>query len=173
MNNILLIVLFTILATLILCGLSILEASISACTAIRRAIGCYVQVTNKAASKGVDVKDAQKMASIKYVKSSNFTYYLSTYGADFKAVGSNVKSNKSDEIDAYGITNLNALTNFKNKTKQISKGRALTEKDVGTNNAVISKKLAEYNKLKIGNKITLGNLKGGKETSFNSRHLRF
>lgn len=42
----------------------------------------------------------------------------------------------------------------------------MTEKDVGTNNAVISKKLAEYNKLKIGNKITLGNLKSGKETSF-------
>lgn len=165
-NNVMLVILFTVLATLILCGLSIHSASISSCTAVRRALGGSVQVTNKSVTQGIPIEDAKKIGALKYVKFSNFPCSANTYAVDFKAVGAPAKGAKLDDINAYGTTELKNTSSFLQGKYKLAEGRLLTTDDVNKNNAVITKNLAELNNIKVGGTITLATVKGSNKKEF-------
>lgn len=165
-NNILLIILFIVLSTLILCGLSIHAASISACASLRRALGGSVQIVNNKPADGITVEQAKRIGGIKYVKSSNFLCSADAYAVDFKADSNESKGTKIANVNAYGVTMMKDIDAFEQGEYKISDGRLLTADDVGKNNAVISRDLAVLNNLKVGSKITVGNINNGNEKQF-------
>lgn len=165
-GNIMLIILFMALMTLILCGFAIRSASVSSCAAVRRALGGTVRVMASDQQSGVPLTIAEKIAKNKYVKSSNMIQIVDGYAADFKGSATIPKGAEVKNVYACGISDGNCISYFKTGEYKLTEGRLLTDADLKENNIVIGEKVAELNELKVGSKITIGAFTGDKKTEF-------
>ena len=126
----------------------------------------------------LNIKDIDKLKDLKHVKAYNYSTQGNGTAEKFKPVETEQKDKKdgmtssmmpsssSGEPQAMPDVSLegNLYTSLsqdftEGKSKLIS-GRNLTNKDQGKNVAVIERKLADKNKLKIGDKIKIKNLNG-------------
>lgn len=163
--NVMLVILFTALGTLILCGFAIRSGSINSCVAVRRALGGTVQMTSANATDGIPLTVAEKFAKDKYVKYSNFCQTADGYAVDFQGSALIPKGKEVKNVYIYGITDATLISHFKNGNYKLKSGRLITADDLNKDNALIGSKLAELNKLKTGSKITVAAF-GGKKIEF-------
>lgn len=158
-NNILLILLFTILATLILSGLCIQSASSAQCLAIRRELGNAVIIRPADTKEGsigtLPIDDLTKVAKLNHVESYNFVESANLNAVDFKPNNPEGTGLSADQVSVCGVLGTQNFILFNRGDYVITSGRHLVQADLKTPNAVIDDQLAKANNLKIGSKITL------------------
>ncbi|ASN59232.1 ABC transporter permease [Latilactobacillus curvatus] len=78
--------------------------------------------------------------------------------------GGNAESSTSTgDLQITGVLNTATLSDFKDNTSKITKGRALNSSDKNTNNVVIESELAKENSLKVGDTIKIKATTTGKK----------
>lgn len=112
-------------------------------------------------STPISVSDANKLTALQHVKNYNFLTTASANAESFDAIeSSNTGSGggrqmMSADISVEGVLSTALLDDFTSKSSKIIEGRAITKTDAGTKTAVINETLADQNKLKVGDSITV------------------
>lgn len=167
-SNILLVLLFTALATLVLSGFCIRSATVQECDAVREKLGGKVVVyTGKqgSVSGNLSLGLATKLSKLAHVKASNFVVSTTAQAMNFKSVkGGDAEAQKDTaNITILGVTNSQQYDEFANGTFKFVEGRDFTDKDSGKAYAIIEKALAQQDNLKPGDNITIVSTAGGKK----------
>ena len=158
-TNVLLVVLFTVIATLLLNGLSVKDASQAQTVSIRRQLGGNVIISGLMDNKGditgpLTLKQLSAAAALPHVTQSNFivTYLAKPCG---DAAADMIDKNlQKGTVELCGQCNTSMQEEFRQRKIFIKTGRGLDEKDLSSSNAVISADYAKINNLKQGNKIS-------------------
>ncbi|GAA0084919.1 ABC transporter permease [Clostridium sp. CTA-7] len=124
------------------------------------------------------IKDADKLKDLEHVKAYNYSSSGLATAEGFKPVVKEQDDKKDDknssvissfsgpedmaqpDVSLEGNLYTELSPDFTEGKSKLIEGRNLTESDQGKNVAVIEKKLADENKLKIGDKIKVKNLEG-------------
>ncbi len=168
-NNIILILLFTVIATLILSGLCIQSASSQQCLAIRKELGSEVVVHPAATKEGIagtlPLDDLNKVAKLKHVEETNYMMPADVQTVDFKEAATYKKTSGigANLVTVYGLTETGRFNDFTTGNYTLTSGRHLSTSDLDKTSVIIDESLAEYNNLKTGDSITVkasnGNIK--------------
>lgn len=166
-SSLLLVIIFAVIATLILSGLCIKSASEQSCAAVRREIGGSVSLSSTDSDdssryQSIPYDSLKKIAALPHVKSyilrelafahaDNFMY-VPDAGAD--------PSKIEQDVAFWGVTSTALLSDFSDGSYKISSGRAISAADEGKAVAMINKSLADLNKLKVGDSISVALKKG-------------
>ncbi|MDH2889025.1 MULTISPECIES: ABC transporter permease [Bacillus cereus group] len=172
---------FLIVTNLVLAGFTIQNASKKAAESARKKLGTDVTLSfdydkaEKARGTGgmphppnLNAKLASQLGKSQYVKDYNYTATTLGIPDGFKLVGSleeqegptekksikgDVDWNSSFVIEA--IRKISLEESFKNGKSKIIDGKPITEKMIDQNVILMEKRLAEQNKLKIGDKVKI------------------
>lgn len=190
-KTIILIVILSIIANMVLAGLSIRSATVKSGEFARKKLGGAVSLgvdiekaMSKSGNKGgrlditpLTIKDADKLKDLEHVKAYNYSSSGLASAENFKPIVKE-QSDKKDDNNSSGVSfggapdmvepdvsfegNLytELSPDFTEGKSKLIEGRNLTESDQGKNVAVIEKKLADENKLKLGDKIKVKDLDG-------------
>lgn len=162
-TGVLLIVLFTVIATLLLSGISVKNAAQKQTASIRRTLGGNVVLSAVLNDEGqiktpLTFKQVSEAAKLPHVKSSNFVVTYTAKPVSLSPVGSMELCGQSDSA---------MQEEFAQKLAVIEGGgRGLGEKDLSTANALVSDAFAKQNKLKLGDKVSFALDINGKTLSF-------
>ena len=187
-RTIILIIILGVIANMVLAGLAIQVATAKAGELARKKLGAAVSLEydfDKAMSKSqgggqLDIpklssKDIDKLKDLKNIKAYNYSFSSEALTENFKPVVIEKKDKKNEEtpngvsIGSRGgggqpdvILDGNLYSelspDFTEGKSKLIEGRNLTKNDQGKNVAVIEKKLADKNKLKLGDKIKIKGL---------------
>jgi putative ABC transport system permease protein len=164
-NNILLILLFSVLATLILTGLCVWSATEQSSANVRRELGGEVMLypSDTSISKVISLGAAEKVSKLQHVKSSNFVSRSTAHAVDFNVVTSPTFKGALPEADCTlkGMTDSKNLYNFSSGSFKLIQGRNLSDADTGKPYAIIEQTLAERDSLEPGDSITVASAVGG------------
>lgn len=159
--NILLLMLFTVIATLILSGLCIQSASAQQCLAIRRELGSEIVLAPNIDKLGngipVPLDAISRISKLKHVDSSNFILSAKAQPIDFKETSDAISfaSKSKDTAMLLGLSQSETYDNFSNGSYTLTSGRHFGEIDQDTPCVMIDQVLAKQDALKTGDKITL------------------
>ena len=104
------------------------------------------------ANYNVSVTTSANASSIKAITTSSSS--SNSGGMMGGGPGGNAESSTSTgDLQITGVLNTATLSDFKDNTSKITKGRALNSSDKNTNNVVIESELAKENSLKVGDTI--------------------
>lgn len=118
----------------------------------------------------VSLASAKKIAKLQAVANYNVSVTTSVNASSIDAITTSSSSNSTmmggggpgseatsststGDLQVTGVLNMSTLTDFKNSTNKITKGRALNSSDVGTKNVVIESELAKQNSLSVGDTV--------------------
>lgn len=134
----------------------------------------------KLSMPSVSLSTAQKIAKLTGVASYNVSVTTSANASSIDAIstssstsnnmmggapgGQAASSSNSGDLQITGVLNMQTLSDFKNNTNKITKGRALSSRDVGSKNVVIETELAKQNKLSVGDTIKVKATTTGKKS---------
>lgn len=167
-SNILLVLLFTAIATLVLSGFCIRSATVQECAAIRKKLGGEVVVytgNQGPISGNLSLSIATKLSNFAHVKASNFIVKSTAKAKDFKAVKGGDAETKSGaaNITILGVTNSQQFDSFTSGAYKLINGRHFTDKDSGKAYAIIEKDLAQQDGLKPADSITIASTNPSKK----------
>ncbi|MBT2573239.1 ABC transporter permease [Bacillus sp. ISL-51] len=176
-------VVFSVICIFVLSGLTIQSAAKKSSELARQQLGGSVtlqvdrqkqmaQQQNKGEkrtfeSTPISVSDANKLTALQHVKNYNFLTTASANAESFEAIESSDTGSggsrfqgggrqmMSADISVEGVLSTALLDDFTGKSSKITEGRAITKTDIGTKTAVINETLANQNKLKVGDSITV------------------
>ncbi|MTK11117.1 MAG: ABC transporter permease [Clostridiaceae bacterium] len=186
-KTIILIVILSVIANMVLAGLAIRSATVKSGELARKKLGGAVSLSvdfekamSKSGNKGgrinitpLTIKDVDKLKDLKHVKAYNYSSSGMASSENFKPVVKEQDNKNSQEVSFGGPAGMaqpdvslegNLYTelspDFTDGKSKLIEGRNLTKSDQGKNVAVIEKKLADNNNLKIGDKIKVKSLQG-------------
>lgn len=191
-RTIILIVILSVIANMVLAGLSIRSATIKSGEFARKKLGGAVSLSvdfekamSKSGNKGgkiditpLTIKDVDKLKDLEHVKAYNYSSSGMVSAEGFKPVVKEQDDKKDDknssvvssfsgpqdmaqpDVSLEGNLYTELSPDFTEEKSKLIEGRNLTESDQGKNVAVIEKKLADENKLKLGDKIKVKSLQG-------------
>lgn len=189
-KTIILIVILSVIANMVLAGLAIRSATVKSGEFARKKLGGSVSLSvdfekamSKSGNKGgriditpLTIKDADKLKDLKHVKAYNYSSSGMVSSENFKPVAKEQDDKKDDknssvsfggpagmaqpDVSLEGNLYTELSPDFTEGKSKLIEGRNLTKSDQGKNVAVIEKKLADENKLKLGDKIKVKNLQG-------------
>ncbi|MCM3747477.1 ABC transporter permease [Paenibacillus pasadenensis] len=183
-KSLLLMGIFFIVLNLVLAGLAIQSASKEAAVVARQTLGADVILKidlNKyleaggAGSKGdgtpgrvpsVDKKDADKLIGSAYIKSYNYVRQsaVEMLNLDWvKAFGGSESFGQNGELNftIFGVMESSLVESFQDGKAKMVEGEPITKDMADRNVAVIEKRLAAKNKLKVGDKIKVASMMEG------------
>ncbi|AST84369.1 ABC transporter permease [Latilactobacillus sakei] len=121
----------------------------------------------------VSLANVKKIAALSGVANYNVSVATSANASSIDAISTSSASNNgpmgmsqstsSGDLQITGVLNMKTLSDFKDNTNKITKGRALTSADVNTNNVVIESELAKQNDLSVGDTIKIKATTTGKK----------
>lgn len=161
------ILIFTILSSLIMIAFSIRSAARISCKDIRRQLGSTVTLRYNTSFDTRNVSHitpemADKLNGLKNTHDINRITMSFANAADFEPFSGGIKlptldnsSNPQRDVYTYGATNTEKLTEFKNGSSKLLRGRHIVVSDSGHPVVMIEKALAEKNNLQPGDTITL------------------
>lgn len=145
----------------------------------------FEKAMSKSGNKGgkiditpLTIKDVDKLKDLEHVKAYNYSSSGMASAEGFKPVVKEQDNNKVDknssvvssfsgpqdmaqpDVSLEGNLYSELSPDFTEEKSKLIEGRNLTESDQGKNVAVIEKKLADENKLKLGDKIKIKDLQG-------------
>lgn len=144
----------------------------------------FEKAMSKSGNKGgkiditpLTIKDVDKLKDLEHVKAYNYSSSGMVSSENFKPVVKEQDDNKDDknspqvsfggpadmaqpDVSLEGNLYTELSPDFTEGKSKLIEGRNLTESDQGKNVAVIEKKLADKNNLKLGDKIKVKNLQG-------------
>lgn len=152
----LLVVLFTVIATLLLSGLCIKRAAQKQTAAIRRMLGGSVTLSGVIEDSGevenlLPLSQLQKISTLPHVKSHLYVISCEGEPKGLHTVSDDISSGTT----LVGVNDSDLHEKFTDGSFSISSGRALHESDIKTNNAVLSEDFAKLNHLALGDTITV------------------
>ena len=191
-KTIILIVILSVIANMVLAGLSIRSATIKSGEFARKKLGGAVSLSvdfekamSKSGNKGgkiditpLTIKDVDKLKDLEHVNAYNYSSSGMASAEGFKPVVKEQDDKKDDknssvvssfsgpqdmaqpDVSLEGNLYTELSPDFTEEKSKLIEGRNLTESDQGKNVAVIEKKLADENKLKLGDKIKIKDLQG-------------
>ncbi|MDU0813768.1 ABC transporter permease [Bacillus siamensis] len=173
-------VVFSVICIFVLSGLTIQSAAKKSSELARQQLGGSVtlqadrqkQMTQQQKdgekrtfeSTPISVSDAKKLTSLQHVKNYNFLTAASANAESFDAIKSSGDSADnssggrqmiSADISVEGVLSTVLLDDFTGGSSKITDGRAITKADADAKVAVINETLADQNKLKVGDSITV------------------
>ncbi|MEW8995283.1 ABC transporter permease [Clostridium sp.] len=189
-RTIILIVILSVIANLVLTGLSIRSATIKSGELARKKLGGAVSLSvdfekamSKSDTKGgmleitpLTIKDVDKLKDLEHVKAYNYSSSGMALAEGFKPVVKEQDDKKDDknssvvssfsgpqdmaqpDVSLEGNLYSALSPDFTEEKSKLIEGRSLAASDQGKNVAVIEKKLADENKLKLGDKIKVKDL---------------
>lgn len=179
-KTVLLFVIMTVIANLIIAGLSIQSASKKSMEQIRTSLGNDVTLTTNMQNmmgqreKGQAVSEvaasvtiamADQLKDLKYVK--NYNYAISTTASIELTTSQdnqtmerpdgqeNFQSANQGDFSISANTTMEYLDSFTEESSTLKQGRLLSSDDAGTNNCVIETNLATDNDLNVGDTFTV------------------
>ncbi|PEM26758.1 ABC transporter permease [Bacillus wiedmannii] len=177
-KSLILLAIFLVVINLVFAGFTIQSASSKATDLARQQLGADInlkidinkyleeqnsnQNTNEARKvPGIDKKEADKLKNSKYLDHYN---YLKPAIAELKNLHNVEPSggaqsfgpNNNLNFTLQGVRDFSSLEAAQDKKLKLVEGEGITPKTVGKNVAMIEKKLAEKNNLKVGDKIQIG-----------------
>ena len=184
-KTVLLFVIMTVIANLIIAGLSIQSASKKSMEQIRTSLGNDVTLTtnmqnmmkNRKPSEAVSNETsltttmADSLKDLKYVKNYNYAISTTASSDDITAVElttsqdnqtmerpdgqENFQSANQGDFSISANTTMEYLDSFTEESSTLKQGRLLSSDDAGTNNCVIETNLATDNDLNVGDTFTV------------------
>ncbi|MEA0563455.1 ABC transporter permease [Lysinibacillus irui] len=173
-KSLLLMGIFFIVISLVLAGFTVQNASNKATDNARKKLGASVtlgidpQNSINAFNKEVKEEDANKLIDSKYVKKYNYKSEIAAVADGFKPMGwsDDFKDGvpgmpppapgvEMPNIDVESTMESELSKSFETGESKIVEGKSITNDLIGKNVALIEKRLAEKNNLKIGDKIKI------------------
>ncbi|MGE7928341.1 ABC transporter permease [Lysinibacillus xylanilyticus] len=177
-KSLLLLAIFIVVINLVLAGFTIQSGSSKATDLARQQLGADInlkidinkyleeQNSNQNANEarkvpGIEKKEADKLKNSKYLEDYN---YLKSAIVELKELH-NVESSEgaqsfgpNDNLNftLQGVRDFSSLEADQDKKLKLVEGEGITKKTVGKNVAIIEKKLAEKNNLKVGDILQIG-----------------
>lgn len=186
-KTIILIVILSVIANMVLAGLAIRPTTVKSGELARKKLGGAVSLSvdfekamSKSGNKGgrinitpLTIKDVDKLKDLNHVKAYNYSSSGMASSENFKPVVKEQDNKNSQEVSFGGPAGMaqpdvslegNLYTelspDFTDGKSKLIEGRNLTKSDQGKNVAVIEKRLADENNLKLGGKIKVKSLQG-------------
>ncbi|MGY1465278.1 ABC transporter permease (plasmid) [Bacillus toyonensis] len=177
-KSLILLAIFLVVINLVFAGFTIQSASSKATDLARQQLGADIslkidldkyleeQNSNQNAIGGnrvpsIEKKEADKLKNSKYLDHYN---YLKSANAELKELhnveppggAQSFGPNNNLNFTLQGVRDFSSLETAQDKKLKLVEGEGITPKTVGKNVAMIEKKLAEKNNLKVGDKLQIG-----------------
>lgn len=162
-TNLLLVLLFTALATLVLSGFSIRSATVQESAAVRKKLGGEIVVyvgSHGAAAGRLRIETADRLLKLPHVKSGNFVVSVPGSAVNFQAVKGVESSAYKAGLTLLGVTNSSQYDSFADGSYRILRGKHFTDKGSKAPCAMVEKTLAEQDGLKPGDRIAVAPASG-------------
>jgi putative ABC transport system permease protein len=156
-TGVLLVVLFTVIATLLLSGICVKDAAQKETAAIRRSLGGAVTLSGPLdamgnVSKLLTLSQVTTIAKLPQVHSAVYVVSCKAKPQSLKAVNTGALYGAGDLL-LVGVNNSALQEKFTQGDDVLKSGRQLTEKDLSTSNTVISQNFAALNHLALGDSV--------------------
>ncbi|MGG4267317.1 ABC transporter permease [Peribacillus simplex] len=186
-KSLILFAIFLVVINLVLAGFTIQSASSKATDLARQQLGAdlnlkidinkYLEEQNSNQNAdgagmvpGIEEKEADKLKNSKYLDHYN---YLKRAIAELKELHyveppggtQSFGPNNNLNFTLYGVRDFTLLEAAQDKKLKIVEGEGITSETVGKNAAMIEKRLAENNNLKVGDKLQIGEVMDGELTT--------
>ncbi|MEW9502179.1 ABC transporter permease [Jeotgalibacillus marinus] len=186
-KSLLQIFIFTVICVLVLSGLAIQSAAEKSSELARESLGADItlQIDRQAMMEniresggspqdmetGVPLSEAEKIASLDYLKGYNFFTSEVALANDFEAISTGDDTEETEgngnpfsgndrmvqgDVSLRGVLYSDSSASFMSGDSVLEDGEHITEEDLDENVAMIEKNLAELNNLEVGDTLTLG-----------------